>query len=75
MQRLAGSAHATASSTSSTEQLRMAQQSLLTGAIARIQIRYRWEDCHWIDTLERHDSDVRLVRIAHNFAALSRRVP
>jgi hypothetical protein len=74
MQRLAGSAHATASATSATEQLRTAQQSLLTGEIARVQIRYRWEDSHWIDTLARRDSDVRLVRIAHTLAALPRRV-
>jgi len=66
MQRLAGSAHATASSTNATGQLCMAQQSLLAGAIARVQIRYRWDDSHWIDTLERRDSGIRLVRIAHN---------
>lgn len=73
MQRLTGSAIATVSSNSATEQLRTAQQSLLTGAIARVQIRYRWDDRHWIDTLERRDSDVRLVRIAHELAARPRR--
>jgi len=74
MQRLSGSARASACSTSATEQLRTAQQSLLTGAIDRVQIRYRWEDSHWIDTLERRDCGVRLVRIAHDLAALPRRV-
>ena len=41
MQRLASTARATASATSATEQLRTTQQSLLAGAIARVQIRYR----------------------------------
>jgi hypothetical protein len=74
MQRLAGSTHATASSTSSTEQLGTAQQSLIAGAIARVQIRYRWDDSQWIDTLERRDSGIRLVRIVHDPAAIPRRV-
>jgi hypothetical protein len=75
MQRLAGSARATPSATSATEQLGTAQQRLLAGAIARVQIRYRWDDSHWIDTLERRDSGIRLVRIAHDPAGIPRRVP
>lgn len=75
MQRLPGSARATPSATSVTEQLGTAQQRLLVGAIARVQIRYRWDDRHWIDTLERRDSGIRLVRIAHDPAAIPRRVP
>lgn len=74
MQRLVGSARATASSTSTTEQLRTTQQSLLTGAITRVQIRYRWQDSHWIDTLECRDAGFRLVRIAHNLTAMPSRV-
>lgn len=66
MQRLPGSTRAAVSTASSAEQLRAAQQSLLTGAIARCQIRYGWEGTHWIDTLERRDTGVRLVRIAHH---------
>lgn len=66
MQRLPGSARAAASTASLAEQLRAAQQSLLTGAIARCQIRYSWQGTQWIDTLERRDAGVRLVRIAHN---------
>jgi hypothetical protein len=66
MQRLAGAARATPSAASSAEQLHAAQQSLLTGAIARCQIRYQWQGIHWIDTLERRDAGVRLVRIAHD---------
>lgn len=65
MQRLTGSARATASTISTAEQLRSAQQSLLSGAIPRVQIRYHWNASNWIDTLERRDAGVRLVRIAH----------
>lgn len=75
MQRLAGSTRATASSASTAEQLGTARRSLLAGAIARVQIRYRWQDTHWIDTLERRDSGIRLVRVAHDLAALPRRGP
>lgn len=70
MQRLAGSVRATAASTTATEQLRTARQSLLDGAIARVQIRYRWQETHWIDTLERRDSGIRLVRVAHDLNSL-----
>lgn len=74
MQRLACSVRASASAMSAAEQLGTAQQSLLAGAISRVQIRYRWDDSQWIDTLERRDSGIRLVRIAHAPAAIPRRV-
>ena len=73
MQRLAGSARALASLASTAEQLRNAQQSLLSGTIPRVQIRYHWQAFHWIDTLERHDAGIRLVRIAHDLDSLGSR--
>lgn len=73
MQRLVRSARTTVSSASTAEQLRMAQQSLLSGAISRVQIRYHWQASHWIDTLECNDAGIRLVRIAHNLAAFAGR--
>ncbi len=46
-------------------QLAVARDSLLTGQIPRLQIRYRWQEALWIDTLERRSDGVRLVRIQH----------
>jgi hypothetical protein len=66
MQRSAGSSRATTSSASTAEPLRTALQSLLCGAIPRVQIRYHWQAARWIDTLERHDAGFRLVRIIHD---------
>ncbi len=45
--------------------LQLARAALLTGAIARIQIRYRWQDTLWIDTLESKPDGYRIIRIAH----------
>lgn len=73
MQRLAGSARALSAVASTAEQLRTACQSLLSGTIPRVQIRYHWQAVHWIDTLECHDAGIRLVRIAHNLDSLARR--
>ena len=75
MQRAVGSARASASLASTAEQLRTAQQSLLSGAIPRVQIRYRWQSSHWIDTLERRDAGIRLVRIVHALTANAIRPP
>lgn len=47
------------------EQLRTAQDTLLSGSIPRVQIRYYWQDMNWIDTLERREDGLRLIRIAH----------
>jgi hypothetical protein len=41
--------------------------------ILLMQIRYRWQSSHWIDTLERRDAGIRLVRITHNLASLAKR--
>ena len=42
-----------------------AKNALLTGQMPRVQIRYRWNDANWIDTLEATDNQFRLVRISH----------
>ncbi|MFT4558047.1 MAG: hypothetical protein ACI92S_003421, partial [Planctomycetaceae bacterium] len=62
---------ATASKATTAEQLRTAQDSLLSGSVPRVQIRYHWEEANWIDTLEGRDDGVRLVRISHNKPTLS----
>lgn len=66
MQRSARSQRATPTKATSAEQLRAAQESLLAGAVPRVQIRYQWQETHWIDTLQRGTDGVRLVRIAHS---------
>ncbi len=66
MQRSARSQRASASRATTADQLRTALETLLSGAVPRVQIRYKWEDSNWIDTLERREADVRLIRIAHN---------
>ncbi len=65
MQRGARSQRASASRATTAEQLRAAQDAFLSSAIRRVQIRYRWQDAHWIDTLERREEGARLIRIAH----------
>jgi len=65
MQRSPRANRATASRATTAQQLRMACESLRTGAAPRVQIRYRWQDSDWIDTLENHGEGIRLVRIAH----------
>ncbi len=72
MQRSARSQQATASRATTAEQLRTAQESLLSGNVPRVQIRYHWQDSNWIDTLEARDRGIRLVRIAHNLPASAR---
>ena len=47
------------------EQLELAHDAILDGSVGKIQIRYRWQDSLWIDTLERKDDVFRLVRIVH----------
>ncbi len=75
MQRSASSQRATAatSKTTTVEQLRAAQDTLLSGAVPRLQIRYHWQAANWIDTLERRDDGVRLIRITHDPAAFANR--
>ena len=73
MQRSARSQRATASKTTTAEQLRAAQETLLSGTVPRVQIRYQWQAANWIDTLERRDNGVRLIRITHDPAAFASR--
>lgn len=68
MQRSARSQRAAASKVTTEEQLRLAQATLLSGDAPRVQIRYHWQEANWIDTLERRDDGVRLIRITHNTA-------
>ncbi len=65
MQRSPRSKTASASRATTTEQLSAARDALLEGSAPRIQIRYQWQDTHWIDTLENRGGEYRLVRIAH----------
>jgi hypothetical protein len=66
MQRAAHSARATAQIANTTEQLDFARQALVHGTIPRIQIRYRWQNSLWIDTLKREPDGFQLVRISHS---------
>lgn len=66
MQRLPNAQRASTPGLSTAEQLRAAEATLLSGAIPRVQIRYHWEAVNWIDTLERRDDGIRLVRIKHS---------
>ena len=47
------------------ERLELAHHAILDGSVAKIQIRYRWQDGLWIDTLEKQEDGYRLVRIVH----------
>ena len=66
MQRLPNAQRASTPGLSTPEQLRAAQINLLSGSIPRVQIRYHWTNLNWIDTLERRESGIRLVRIKHS---------
>jgi len=46
-------------------QLRPALERLLAGDIRKLQVRYQWQNAHWIDTLEQQAGGYRLVRIRH----------
>jgi hypothetical protein len=65
MQRTSRTANATASRVHTSESLNAAKNALLSGGIRRVQLRYRWENTSWIDTLETQPVGFRLVRIAH----------
>ncbi len=47
------------------DRLKIAKEALLSGAVNRLQIRYRWQNALWIDTLEDRPAGYRLVRIRH----------
>ncbi|MBT6494862.1 MAG: hypothetical protein HOL01_09955 [Planctomycetaceae bacterium] len=65
MRRTAQSPRAAAARASSSADLNAARDALITGQVSRLQIRYRWQDADWIDTLEAREEEFRLVRIAH----------
>lgn len=58
-------ARATASKATSAAELSTAKEAVLSGSVTRLQIRYRWQDAAWIDTLEFRPDGFRLVRISH----------
>jgi len=66
MQRSSRAARATATQATSSDNLDSAKSALLSGHITRLQIRYRWDDTAWIDTLETKPEGTRLIRIAHH---------
>lgn len=65
MQRPVGAARANAQIANSIDQLEFAKCALLSGKMPRVQIRYRWQNALWIDTLARQVDGVRLIRIQH----------
>jgi len=67
MQRSPTAQRATAARATTNQQLQTARDSLLSGGIHRVQIRYRWQESDWIDTLESRAEGFRLVRIVHKY--------
>ena len=65
MQRSSREARANVANTDTSRNLQIAKTAILSGTIARIQIRYRWQDTLWIDTLESKPEGYRIIRIAH----------
>jgi len=65
MQRSSREARANVANIDTARNLQIAKTLLLSGTIARIQIRYRWQDTLWIDTLESKPDGYRIIRIAH----------
>jgi hypothetical protein len=67
MQRPTSAKRADASKVESSQQLAIARTALLCGEIPRVQIRYRWQNQQWIDTLKSTEDGYHIVRIAHQF--------
>ncbi len=65
MQRSQGSAKATAAQAQTIEQLELARNALMSGVIPRLQVRYRWLNALWIDTLTSSSEGFKLIRIQH----------
>lgn len=68
MQRQAGANRATVSDADTPERLDLAGTALLSGRVPRLQVRYRWQDTLWIDTLTTQPDGYALIRIAHRHA-------
>lgn len=45
--------------------LNAAGELFLSGTVKRLQIRYRWQNALWIDTLAQQPDGIRLVRVSH----------
>ena len=65
MQRSDNARRASASQPNCTEKVELAKTALLSGTVNRVQIRYRWKDSLWIDTLSCQPDGYHIVRIAH----------
>ncbi len=65
MQRKTGQGRAVGANVSTNRQLQVAKSALLEGQVPRIQIRYRWQNALWIDTLTRKERQFQLIRIRH----------
>ncbi|QDU82341.1 hypothetical protein Pla110_40960 [Polystyrenella longa] len=65
IQRTSATARPSLAKATSVEQLKLALQSLLQQQVQRLQVRYQWQNFHWIDTLESKPEGYRLVRIRH----------
>lgn len=65
MQRSSRMAPTDVSQADAGQNLEVAKTSLLSGRVARVQIRYRWQNSLWIDTLEAKPDGYRIIRIAH----------
>ncbi len=48
-----------------TPSLASAKDAILSAKVNKLQIRYRWSDSLWIDTIETLDNGFRLIRVAH----------
>lgn len=66
MQRSTGPQRAPAANVNSHTQLEAAKTLLLSGKTKRIQIRYKWRDSLWIDTLNNAGDFYKLIRIEHS---------
>ena len=59
------SARPDAAQRAESSQLEAARDALLSGNVQRVQVRYRWQESLWIDTLATQPNGFHLVRIAH----------
>lgn len=64
--RNASSKKASASRAEDQRHLEFAKDALISGQVARVQIRYKWDQALWIDTLTAVDEGFKLVRIKHH---------
>ena len=64
MQRSAGARRVEAANVIDSDRLELAKTALLSGAVPRLQIRYRWQNQQWIDTLKRDADRFHIVHKA-----------